>query len=76
VPLHFQKAYLSFNYCAGDFPVTESVAGEILSLPMYPQLTSEQQERVAAEVKAFVTKLQLKPAETELGSLVSAERVG
>jgi len=76
VPLHLQKAYLSFNYSVGDFPVTESAAGEILSLPMYPQLAPEQQERVVAEVKAFVTKLQRNPAETELSSLVSAERVG
>jgi len=76
VPLHLQKAYLSFNYSVGDFPVTESAAGEILSLPMYPQLAPEQQERVVAEVKAFVTKLQRSPAETELSSLVSVERVG
>ena len=76
VPLHFQKAYVSLNYSAGDFPVSESAAGEILSLPMYPQLALEQQERVAAEVTAFVAKLQGSPSTRELNSLVSAERAG
>ncbi len=36
IPLHLQKAYANFRYKKGDFPVTERVAAEILSLPMYP----------------------------------------
>jgi dTDP-4-amino-4,6-dideoxygalactose transaminase len=47
VPLHLQKAYSSHGYKKGDFPVTEKVADEILSLPMFPGLTEEQIERVA-----------------------------
>src|SRR5271170_7979922 len=43
IPLHLQKAYTSLNYRAGDLPVAEKIAEEILSLPMYPQLTQEQQ---------------------------------
>lgn len=58
VPLHLQKAYRSLNYSANDFPVTESAAAEIVSLPMFPQLTPAQQERVAAEVMSFSSKLQ------------------
>jgi dTDP-4-amino-4,6-dideoxygalactose transaminase len=57
VPLHLQKAYLSFEYQQGDFPVTERVAAEIVSLPMFPQLTSDQQARVAAEVSSFTAEL-------------------
>lgn len=76
VPLHLQKAYRSLNYSAGDFPVTESAASEILSLPMFPQLTSEQVEKVCTEVKAFTAKMQQEPAKVELGTLVSAERIG
>lgn len=53
VPLHLQSAYASRNYSVGDFPVTERTAAEIVSLPMYPQLTLAQQEKVTAEVKAF-----------------------
>ena len=58
VPLHLQRAYVSLNYAVGDFPVTESAAAEIVSLPMYPQLTLEQQEKVAAGVIAFATASQ------------------
>lgn len=53
IPLHLQDAYSEAGYAEGDFPVTERVAREIVSLPMFPGLTAEQQERVAAGVKAF-----------------------
>ncbi|HVZ19093.1 MAG TPA: DegT/DnrJ/EryC1/StrS family aminotransferase, partial [Terriglobales bacterium] len=43
VPLHQQKAYENLGYRTGDFPVTEAVTPEIVSLPMFPQLTAEQQ---------------------------------
>ena len=56
VPLHMQKAYLSFQYQPGDFPITARAAAEILSLPMFPQLRAEQQARVAEEVLAFTSK--------------------
>jgi len=46
VPLHLQKAYQPLGYQEGDLPVTERVAAEILSLPMYPQLSDAQQHRV------------------------------
>ena len=46
VPLHLQKAYQALCYQEGDLPVTERVAAEILSLPMYPQLSDAQQHRV------------------------------
>lgn len=54
IPLHMQKPYLSLNYRSNDFPVASRVAVEIVSLPMFPQLTSEQQARVADEVLRFV----------------------
>lgn len=53
VPLHLQRVYVSLNYATGDFPVTESAAAEIVSLPMYPQLKVAHVEKVAAEVMAF-----------------------
>jgi dTDP-4-amino-4,6-dideoxygalactose transaminase len=54
IPLHRQKAYESFHYLAGSFPITEKIASEIVSLPMFPQLTREQQCRVADEIQNFV----------------------
>jgi dTDP-4-amino-4,6-dideoxygalactose transaminase len=53
IPLHLQKAYENFGYKKGDFPVTERVAMEIVSLPMYPSLTPEQQRRVIEKVQEF-----------------------
>ena len=56
IPLHRQRAYESMGYKAGDFPVAERVAGEIVSLPMFPNLTPEQQARVVKELLHFVKK--------------------
>lgn len=46
VPLHLQKAYARLGYGPGAFPVVESAARRILSLPIYPELTSTQQSKV------------------------------
>jgi dTDP-4-amino-4,6-dideoxygalactose transaminase len=54
IPLHLQKAYDSFGYAPGDFPVCEAASAQIVSLPMFPQLTNEQQARVAEEVFRFL----------------------
>jgi dTDP-4-amino-4,6-dideoxygalactose transaminase len=51
IPLHLQKAYVSFGYKTGDFPVSEALAPRILSLPMFPQMTAEQRELVVSLVK-------------------------
>jgi dTDP-4-amino-4,6-dideoxygalactose transaminase len=54
IPLHLQKAYRSLNYHLGDFPVTERAAQEIVSLPMFPGLTAQQQARVVKHLQSFV----------------------
>ena len=53
IPLHLQPLYASLGHKAGDFPNAEHAAGEILSLPMYPELTEEKIERVAATISEF-----------------------
>ena len=55
VPLHLQKACRSLGYQPGDFPVSERISSEILSLPLHPSLRLEQQQRVAAQVTDFVS---------------------
>jgi dTDP-4-amino-4,6-dideoxygalactose transaminase len=54
IPLHLQKAYQFLGYSVGDFPVCEKVAAQIVSLPMFPQLTPQQQNRVVEESLRFL----------------------
>jgi dTDP-4-amino-4,6-dideoxygalactose transaminase len=53
VPLHLQPLYSGLGHKPGDFPNAEHVAGEILSLPMYPELSEDKIERVAAAIAEF-----------------------
>jgi dTDP-4-amino-4,6-dideoxygalactose transaminase len=55
IPLHLQGAYRTLGYQAGDFPISERAASEILSLPMCPQLQLDQEARVAHEIAEFVS---------------------
>jgi dTDP-4-amino-4,6-dideoxygalactose transaminase len=52
-PIHLQEAYVDLGCHEGDFPQTERLAGRILSLPMFPELSEEQIDRVAVEVRKF-----------------------
>jgi dTDP-4-amino-4,6-dideoxygalactose transaminase len=52
--VHLQNCYRSWGYRAGSLPATERVAAEILSLPMFPGLTAEQQGRVVAAIGASI----------------------
>ncbi|MBI1807634.1 MAG: DegT/DnrJ/EryC1/StrS family aminotransferase [Ignavibacteria bacterium] len=53
IPLHFQQAYRHLGYRKGDFPVSETVADECLSLPVYPEMTDEQVEYVVSSIREF-----------------------
>jgi dTDP-4-amino-4,6-dideoxygalactose transaminase len=55
IPVHLQPAYRNLGYSAGDFPVSERAAGEVLSLPIYPELTNAQIETIASLFRAGVT---------------------
>ena len=74
IPLHRQRAYDALGYKAGDFPVCEKIAAEIVSLPMFPSLTSAQQARVVHEIVAFNAKFTCKPAEADVTALAEADR--
>jgi dTDP-4-amino-4,6-dideoxygalactose transaminase len=61
IPLHLQKAYGHLGYKQDDFPVSEHLAKEIVSLPMYPSLTDAQQSRVCHVVRQILAdRLSLK----------------
>jgi dTDP-4-amino-4,6-dideoxygalactose transaminase len=53
-PVHLQPFYSGAGYSKGQFPVAEKLSQEILSLPMFPELTIEQVEMVAAEITGFI----------------------
>ncbi len=52
IPVHLQPAHADLGYKAGDFPVSERIASQVLSLPLFPEMTTEQVQTVAAAVLA------------------------
>jgi len=54
LPLHLQKAYSDLGYNKGDFPITENIAGRLLSLPMFPELTRNQIRYVCDMIKEYI----------------------
>jgi len=55
VPVHLQEAYQSLRLRKGSFPVAEKCAEELVSLPMFPELTREQIEHVAKQIRAYTS---------------------
>ncbi|AFZ03232.1 DegT/DnrJ/EryC1/StrS family aminotransferase [Calothrix sp. PCC 6303] len=51
MPLHLQPVYANLNYEPGQLPVSEQISHEVLSLPMFPELSEEQQEQVIYALK-------------------------
>jgi dTDP-4-amino-4,6-dideoxygalactose transaminase len=66
VPLHLAKAYSALGFRPGDFPIAERVASQVLSLPMFPHLSVDQQKRVVTcalkSTKAIGTCIQASEA--------------
>lgn len=54
IPLHLQPCFEYLGYKKGDFPVTEKLASSCISLPMYPEISSEQIEYVCEKVRQFL----------------------
>jgi len=59
LPVHLQPAMESLGYKAGDLPVTESVARQIISLPMFPELTRAQMDQVAETIQAYLSTAEI-----------------
>jgi dTDP-4-amino-4,6-dideoxygalactose transaminase len=54
IPLHLQPVLAYLGYSEGDFPHTEAAARQIISLPMFPELTQSQMEQVATTLREAV----------------------
>ena len=54
LPLHLQKCFKYLKYKRGDFPQAESAAKQILTLPIYPELTLEEKDYIVQSVKEFI----------------------
>ncbi|MGB3404915.1 MAG: DegT/DnrJ/EryC1/StrS family aminotransferase [Microcoleaceae cyanobacterium] len=57
IPLHLQPIYKHLGYDTGQFPVAEQVAKEVLSLPMFPELSDRQQQQVIDRLKTCWAKI-------------------
>ena len=68
IPLHLSKAYQDLFYRPGDFPVAERAAREILSLPMFPDLSADSQQVVVAALVEAVTPRRDAPERAEAGA--------
>jgi UDP-2-acetamido-2-deoxy-ribo-hexuluronate aminotransferase len=53
VPLHLQKAYLSWGFKKGDFPISEQLCEEVLSLPMHTELSDDQLNYITGKIRSF-----------------------
>jgi len=53
LPLHLQKCFAYLGYKQGQFPQSERAALEVISLPVYPELTRAQQDEVIGAVRGF-----------------------
>lgn len=53
IPLHLQKAFAGYGYAKGSFPNAEKLSTEVLALPVFPELTAKEQNRVIQLIKSF-----------------------
>lgn len=53
MPLHLQRAFAYLGYAAGDLPEAEAASREVLAIPVFPEMTEDQQSLVVDSIKGF-----------------------
>jgi dTDP-4-amino-4,6-dideoxygalactose transaminase len=61
-PPHLQPAFAALGYRSGSLPVTERLCDEVLTLPMFPEMTDEEVERVCAALREFALQPAVSPS--------------
>lgn len=56
LPLHLQPAFKYLKYSAGDFPMAEQASQQVLSLPIYPEISTENQKKIVNRIECFLNK--------------------
>lgn len=74
VPIHLQPGYFHLGYSAGSFPISEKVAGELVSLPLYPEMTLGQVRFVAESIIQYYDQTNTRKSATET-SLCEKDRI-
>ena len=64
IPIHLQPAYKELSFSSDPLPVTEKVCSEVLSLPIFPELTDDEQNKVVSALKDL------------LGAAISSDKCG
>ena len=59
IPIHLQPAYKSLGYSRGDLPKTEELCDQVLSLPIFPEITLEEQNHVIQSIKTIFNQLKI-----------------
>jgi dTDP-4-amino-4,6-dideoxygalactose transaminase len=56
IPLHLQECFAYLGHRKGEFPLAEAVAADSLALPIFPELTADQQAHVAGSIREFYAR--------------------